>query len=196
MKSILSRVLYGCLGVALGAVGILSLLAEKELVVCRSNYQKLASEYSKLQRGSSRFLIADILLLAILKSPPAGSRILVSGGGGLNTIGGAAKNEGDGRGVGYWTFVMAPPPTRETWPAIAESIKQTLADDQGVKWLARGFGFKLEDVEWRDGDKNPQGGEVTLRFIFSLEQNDVIPPKLGPGGILKDLFLDPHLQNQ
>ena len=91
---------------------------------------------------------------------------------------------------------MAPPPTRETWPAIAESIKQTLADDQGVKWLARGFGFKLEDVEWRDGDKNPQGGEVTLRFIFSLEQNDVIPPKLGPGGILKDLFLDPHLQNQ
>jgi hypothetical protein len=192
MKSIFSRIVYGCLGFALGGVGVLSLLSKKDLVVCRSDYQKLASEYSKLQRGSSGFMIADILLLAMLKSPPSGSRVLVSGG--LNTIGGTARNEGDGRGVGHWTFVMAPPPTRETWPSIAESIKRTLADDQGVKWLARGFGFKLEDVEWRDGDRNPQGGEVTVKFIFSLQQEDAIPPKLGPGGILKDLFLDPHLQ--
>jgi hypothetical protein len=190
MNNLVARTIYGCLGVALGGVGILSLLANKDLVVCRSDYQKLASEYSKLQRGSSRFLIADILLLAILKSPPDGSRVLVSGG--LNTIGGTARNEADGQGFGNWTFVMSPPPTRETWPAIAEAIKQTLADDQGVKWLARGFGFKLEDVEWRNRDKNSQAGEVTVTFIFSLEQKDLMPPKLGLGGILKDLFLDSH----
>lgn len=187
MNALLSRFVFLLLGVAFGGVASLTVLSKSNLVVCRSDYQQLAVKYQDMQGDCGREFIANVLLTAILRSPPAGSRVSIPRG--WNSIGGTARNESDGRGLGYWSFQLDPAPTRDSWPSVAESIKRSLADDPFVRSLTGGFGFKIVDVEWRGDNQSAQEGNVSVAFMFNLEKGVLSPPEPAPGGILKDLFL-------
>jgi hypothetical protein len=187
VRPALSRVAYLAVVCFLSAIAGVLMASEMGLVVSRSDYRYVVSKFVTIREELSRLVIGNVLLIALLENPPAGSRVVMKSGIlGIVSVGG---DEPSGRTQGFWRFALVPPPTSETWPETSKAIREALASDGGVSvFLDRAFGFKLEDVEWMSGTAQNQNGEVRVEFIYYLSRSDLVPPEPKTIGIFNEMY--------
>ena len=174
------RILQLLAAAIFGAVAGILLLFYTGLYAGHLDHQDLRILLASSSEAKFRYVQGNILLYALLKNPPLGMRVVgddTYGTGGAWSL----TTDGEIKADSYWSFILEPPPSEDTWPQVAEAIKESIYKDPIVNKY-RDYGFKISDVEIKPD------GSVKVEFVCFLPLGVIVPPKPKPGGVVRDLL--------